>query len=263
MTRAARERMQVRVPLLAASGVAWLVLLLQPDGAHGGGVCAMPGMQMGASPPSFGALAGGAALMFAAMMLPLLGAPVGHIRDRTFARRRPRAIALFLGSYGLLWTAAGVLLMLLAAGIASAASPYVIAAAILAIALWQFSPAKQRCLNRCHAHGGLAAFGAAADLDVLRLGVRHAAWCIASCSGLMLLPMLFPRAHLASMAAMTLWLASEKLERPMAVEWRLRGPVKIVRIAVGQTQLWLERYAPRLPRRGIASASARASASLE
>src|SRR5437763_6568622 len=103
MTAAARERLQARVPLLAMSGGAWLLLFL-----GGAAVCAMPSMRLA-----------GSALMFAAMMLPLLGAPVCHVRDRSLARRRPRAIALFVGVYAALWIAAGVLLLIAAAWIAS------------------------------------------------------------------------------------------------------------------------------------------------
>ncbi len=86
------------------------------------------------------------------------------------------------------------------------------------------SPAKQRCLNRCHAHTELAAFGVKADLDVLRFGFIHAWWCIGACSGLMLLPMLFPGRHLAAMFAITLWLAGERIEKPRSSAWRWRGP---------------------------------------
>jgi predicted metal-binding membrane protein len=232
--------MQVRIPLLAVSGAAWVVLLLRPRGAA---LCSMPGMGTMSPPPSPGALTAASALMFVAMMLPLLGAPVRHVRDRSFARRRPRAVALFLGGYGALWTAAGVVLMLVAARIVAAASAPVTAGAILAIAIWQCSPAKQRCLNRCHLHPGLAAFGRAADLDALRFGLKHGAWCIASCSGLMLLPLLVSRGHIAPMAGITLWLWSEKLEKPMPLAWRVRGPAKAVRVAIGRIPTWRWRSA--------------------
>lgn len=232
MTPAARERLKVRVPLFAASGVAWLLLAVQP---HEVMVCAMPSMQAARMNPA--SLAAGSALMFAAMMLPLLGPPLRHLRDRGLARRRARATALFLGGYGLPWIAAGVALIVLADRIVAADSPAVLALAIAAIAGWQFSPAKQRCLNRCHAHSALAAFGPSADRDALRFGARHAAWCIASCSGLMLLPMLFPSVHLAGMAAITLWLASERLDKPMPARWSLRGPGKMMRIAIAQLRL--------------------------
>jgi len=44
-------------------------------------------------------LAAGSALMIAAMMSPLLMAPLRHVRDRSFARRRARAMLLFVAGY--------------------------------------------------------------------------------------------------------------------------------------------------------------------
>jgi predicted metal-binding membrane protein len=209
MTPAARERWRVGLPLFAASGAAWIALAAQWP------VC---------SAHSLRAMTAHSALMFSAMMLPLVNAPLRHIRDRSFTQRRTRATAIFIVTYGAVWTAAGVVLMMIAASIHAA---IIVAAAML----WQFSPAKQRCLNRCHAHPELAAFGFAADRDALRFGSAHAVWCAASCSGLMLLPMLAGRGEIAAMAAVTLWIASEKLERASPPQWAWRGPAKAVRIA--------------------------------
>ncbi|HEX8692909.1 MAG TPA: DUF2182 domain-containing protein [Longimicrobium sp.] len=234
MTAAARARMRVRVPLLAVGAAAWLVLVVHPAGVvHG----SMPSMRW--TPAS---LVAEAALMFAAMMVPLSGAPVRHVRDRSFARRRWRAVALFAASYALPWIAATVVLLTAAAWIVAAEQPAVSALAVMVVAVCQSSPQKQHCLNRCHAHSELAAFGVKADLDVLRFGFSHASWCIGSCFALMLLPMLFPRGQLAVMAGVTLWLAGERFEKPMPPRWRWRGPTKIVRIALGQARVWLKRF---------------------
>jgi len=229
MTAAARERLQVRLPLFAVSALAWLLLASRPHAMHGSSVPA----RLAAS-----------ALMFAAMMVPLIGPPLRHVRDRSFARRRPRAIALFAGGYSLLWIAAGVALLLAAGSITAAAdSPLVLPAVFVAAAVWQCSPARQRCLNRCHTHATLSAFGPSADRDVLLFGLRHALWCIGSCFALMLLPMLFARGHLVAMAVATLWLAGERLEAPMSPRWRLRLPGKTLRIIAGQTRMGLRRLA--------------------
>ena len=233
MTAVGRARLPIDVPLLAVSAAAWLALVVQPDETA---VCVMASMRWSPVP-----LLAASTLMFAAMMVPLIGAPVAHVRDRSFAERRARAVALFVAGYGLPWLAAGIVLLLLAAWIVASGSALALAAAVAGIALWQVSPAKQQCLNRCHAHTELAAFGLKADLDVLRFGLTHAGWCIGACMGLMLLPMLFPRGHLALMAAVTLWLASERLDRPMPARWQWRGPAKIVRIARRQVRVWLSR----------------------
>lgn len=233
MTAAARERMRVRVPLLAVAAAAWLALALQPGtAAHG----AAHGVRWTAA-----SLAAHAVLMFAAMMVPLSGAPVRHVRHRSFASRRGRAVALFMVGYALPWIAATAVLLVAAAWIVSARSAAVLALAVAGVAVCQASPLKQRFLNRCHGHPALAAFGVRADLGALRFGASHAAWCIGSCAALMLLPMLSARGHLPLMAGVTLWLAGERLEKPRPPRWRLRGPGKAVRIAAGQLRVWRRR----------------------
>jgi predicted metal-binding membrane protein len=226
--------MRVRVPLLVIGAAAWLVLAVHPSAvAHG---------PMASMRPTPASVLAEAALMFAAMMVPLSGAPLRHVRDRSFARRRRRAVALFAAGYALPWIAATVVLLTAAAWIVAAQSPVGLALAVAVVALCQCSPQKQHCLNRCHAHGELAAFGVKADLDVLRFGFSHAGWCIGSCVALMLLPMLFTRGHLAVMAGVMLWLAGERFEKPVPPRWRWRGPVKVVRIALGQAREWLSRF---------------------
>jgi predicted metal-binding membrane protein len=249
MTSAGRARMRVWGPLLAVGAAAWLALVVRPGGMDHGPVHAMH-----RAPAS---LVARAALMFAAMMVPLSGAPVRHVRDRSFARRRPRAVALFVAGYTLPWIAATVALLLAAGWIVAAGSPAVLALAVAAVAVCHSSPWKQRSLNRCHAHPALAAFGARADLDVLRFGFSHASWCIGSCFSLMLLPMLFTRGHLAVMAGVTLWLAGERLEKPLPPRWRWRGPGMIVRIALGQARVWVKRFDRRAPVPRASTLSAR------
>lgn len=245
MTDAARARLRVQAPLLAIAAAASAALALAPSGgAHG----AMHGGHRAPLP-----LLAEAALMFAAMMVPLGGAAVRHVRDRGLARRRGRAVALLVAGYAPPWVAATAVLLAAAAWIAAARSAAVLALAVLAVTLWQCSPLKQLCLNRCHAHPPLAAFGPRADLDVLRFGWSHAGWCIGSCWALMLPPMLLGRGHLVAMAAVTLWLAGERLDKPARPRWRLRGPVNVVRIANAQARLWLRRFerqdrAPAHPR---------------
>ena len=226
--------MRVGGPLLAIGAAAWLALAVLPAGTAHGSTHAVHW-----TPAQ---LVVQAVLMFAAMMVPLSGAPVRHVRDRSLARRRRRAVALFAASYALPWIAATLALLMLARRIVAADSAVVLALAVLAAAVCQSSPRKQHCLNRCHGHPALAAFGGRADLDVLRFGFSHAWWCIGSCAALMLLPMLFTRGHLAVMAGATLWLAGERLEKPMPPRWRWRGPVRIGRIALGQARAWLKRF---------------------
>jgi len=219
MTPEAHERLRVRLPLLAVCLAAWLLLLARPHAMHQS--------RMAAS-----------VLMFAAMMAPLMASSLRHVREQSLARRRLRAMGSFAIGYALVWIAAGMAL-------GEAALRIPAAAAIVLVAAWQCSPAKQRCLNRCHAHPPLAAFGIAADFDALRFGLTHALWCAGSCSALMLLPMLWPPAHLAAMAAVTLWLAGERLSAPQPPQWTLRGPAKTARLIAAQASLWMQRIGAR------------------
>jgi predicted metal-binding membrane protein len=241
MTSARRERLQVSRPLLLLSALAWVLLAAEPN------IIRMPAhsvaMPMPMPPVSFTSLALGWQLMLTAMMLPLLIAPVRHLRDRSFTHRRARAIALFLTSYGAIWMAAGVLLLTFTLTVRQIVPGSWMPLALVALiaVIWQSSPIKQRCLNRNHAHTELAAFGWAADLDALRFGWRHGVWCFGSCWALMLLLMLISRGHIAAMAAVTLWLFAERLERPTPPQWRWHGPDKALRIVIAQIQARLQR----------------------
>ena len=176
-------------------------------------------------------------LMLVAMMAPTLIIPLWYIRVRSFARRRLRSSALFVFGYAAVWMTVGALVLAADTGLKLLHGQSFWSAATLAmIALvWQTSPAKQRCLNRCHTHRSFAAFGASADVDALRFGVSHGVWCVGSCWALMLFPMLLPLGHVAAMAAVSILVFSERLERPTPPGWRFRGLGKATRIVLAQT----------------------------
>ena len=94
----AREVARVRYPVLAISIVAWAVLLAGPCGVNN--YC--PSM----SPRVIAALW---ALMLVAMMAPLTIPALHHVRFTSLARRRGRAIAMFVAGYGAVWMACGIL----------------------------------------------------------------------------------------------------------------------------------------------------------
>ena len=237
----ARELARVRNPVLLLSAVTWILLLVEPGGMgvhahlHGAGAGAMPlgasfRMLLAMNPPA--SLAAGWFVMLVAMMSPALIPPIRHVRQRSFVRRRARSVLLFVAAYGTVWMLAGgvVLAIELAVKLFAPQSYWPAAAVLLIALLWQFSPVKQRCLNRCHAHTELAAFGTAADLDALRFGLTHGLWCAASCWALMLFPMLLPRGHFVAMAAVAFLILAERLERPMSPAWRWRGLGSVKRI---------------------------------
>ncbi|UVO52953.1 DUF2182 domain-containing protein [Sphingomonas sp. SUN039] len=256
MTPEARERRTVRQPLLAASALAWALLAAAASGlalpalCAGVALAALPApatptpaaidLALAMNPPA--TLAIGWALMLAAMMLPLLAAPIRHVRARSLTRRRGRAVALFVGGYAAVWMATGTVLLAsaLMLRLALPGSALPLAGALFVAALWQVSPLKQRCLNRCHSLPGLAAFGAAADRDALRFGVSQGVWCVGACWALMLLPLLVAQGHLFAMAAVALWLAGERIDRPVRPAWALRWPDKALRLVRARAAMRLQ-----------------------
>ncbi|HTC46529.1 MAG TPA: DUF2182 domain-containing protein [Candidatus Aquilonibacter sp.] len=237
----ARELARVRNPVLLISAAGWILLVVEPGRINmvHCPVASSGSMLLAMNPPA--SLAMGWALMLVAMMSPVLIQPIRHIRLRSFTHRRTRSIMLFLAGYAAIWMVlGGVLLAIDSAAKLFSPHSYLPAAGVVIIALvWQFSPIKQRCLNRCHAHRELAAFGTAADVDALRFGITHGSWCAGSCWALMLVPMLLPGVHIIAMAAAAVLIFGERLEQPGLPCWRLRGLGKAIRIAVAQTRIRL------------------------
>jgi predicted metal-binding membrane protein len=248
----AQEFARVRNPVLFVAVAGWILLLVGQGSMLMFAHCpaaSCEAMSFSASLHMFlamnhpASLAAGWALMLVAMMSPVLVPPLYYIRGRSFTHRRVRSTAFFLAGYAAIWMAVGgILLAIVVAVKLLAPQTYLAAAAVVLIALaWQFSPIKQRCLNRCYAHPVLAAFGGAADFDALRFGMTHGAWCVGSCWALMLAPMLLPQAHVLAMAAVAILIFCERLEAPGPLCWRWRGFGKAARIMIAQAQIRLQR----------------------
>jgi len=228
MTYEAREFARVRYSVLLLTAATWVLLIAQPHGMaghahlHAGNSAAVQTQ------------AAGWALMLVAMMAPLLIPSIQYVRQRSFKHRRARAVALFVSGYGALWMAAGAVVLAIETTVKLLAPMSFLPAAGVALiaVVWQFSPIKQRALNRCHLHTELAAFGATADLAVLRFGLTHGVWCVVSCWALMLFPMLLPSGRVAAMAAVAFLVFSERLDRPMPPSWRFRGLTSVKHMVV-------------------------------
>lgn len=251
MTPEARERRRIRRPVLAVTAGAWLATIViavaaaGPTGHHPSGVAAsahtghdVDVVVTGAATHAVHewglAFLGSWLLMLAAMMTPLLIPVLRHVHARSLPRRRARAVALVVAAYAAAWTAGGVVLTAVATALRAVApvgGAAIVVGLVVAVA-WQLSPAKQRCLNRCHAHPAVRAFGHAADLAALRTGAQHARWCFGSCWALMLLPLLVTTSHVLAMVPVTLWMWAERLDRPTRPSWRGRLPTRAAR-AVG------------------------------
>jgi predicted metal-binding membrane protein len=237
MTPAARERARVRAPLLIVSAAAWAILAATSLAAESGAAHAHH------ATPRLPSLAIDWLLMVAAMMGPLLTGPVRHIRDRSLARQRARSVTLFAAGYAAVWMAAGAVLEAIALGALAVESPLPIVICVCAAAVWQCSPIKQQCVNRGHVHPELAPGGRAADAAAQRFGVTHGLWCAGSCWALMLLPLVATHAHAAVMVIVSLWIAAERLERPMPRAWRVRAPQKALRLVYARSMIgeWIGR----------------------
>ncbi|GAA4401817.1 hypothetical protein GCM10023168_11790 [Fodinibacter luteus] len=200
-------------------------------GATGPASADRPGASgSGVSVPAFLA---GWLVMLTAMMAPHTMAALRHAHARTLPRRRPMTLALVLGAFTATWVGGGLVLLVAstALSIRAGRADLAFAVAVVVAAVWQVSPAKQRCLNRHHTRPPLAAFGWAAGADAIRLGGRHAAWCFGSCWALMLVALLAPGWHVAVMVVVTAWMWAELLDRPRSPAWEVRVPHRAARVA--------------------------------
>lgn len=244
MTTSLTIRRSVSYLILAVSAMLWILLLLNPwqllivrhcAFSATGSLRASWQLLLAINPVS--ALLAGWMLMVTAMMLPKLIAPVHYIFERSLKRRRLRSAILFILAYMSTWLCAGVLMIAVIVQLnLLMPKSYLPAIGLGFIAIiWQFSPLKQRCLNRGHDHRTLSAFGWKADRDALLFGALHGFWCIGSGWALMLFPMSLPEGHNLAMFAVTILMVSEHLEHPRAPRWRVNLSAKLLRILLAQT----------------------------
>jgi predicted metal-binding membrane protein len=217
----AREYARLQNCVFSISLIAWIVILLEPRTP----CCAPKQLQMLLALNSPDSLARNWGLMLIAMMTPTLVPALYHIRISSFARRRARSLAFFVGGYGAVWIAAGSVMFAVQLGATWLAfQSYLPAGVVAAVALvWQGSPFKQRCLNRTHSHRAIAAFGVAADWDVFCMGLEHGLWCAGSCWAAMFFSMLLPEGHFIAMFAVSILMFCERLDPPKTPSWRCRG----------------------------------------
>lgn len=136
-------------------------------------------------------------VMIAATMLPASLPSIGVFNAGAALLARPRrALATFLGSYALLWTAFGLLAFLadvILHHLADAtpwlaARPWLIEAGVVALAgTYQLSPLKRRSLAACRHPASLLSISVPPRRGSLQLGVDHGLACLGGSWALMLL----------------------------------------------------------------------------
>ncbi len=141
---------------------------------------------------TFGWFLGAWVVMMAAMMLPSV-APTVALYSRMTKTRSPWSPALFVVGYFLVWGAVGALAFALAsthvAGDALAwdrGGRWVAGATLVAAAVYELTPAKNICLQKCRSPLGFL-LGAWRDgpAGALQMGSKHGAWCVGCCWALM------------------------------------------------------------------------------
>jgi predicted metal-binding membrane protein len=167
--------------LLVAAAGAWAV-----TGDRMGGMDAGPGTELG----GLGWFAVVWVTMMAAMMLPSI-APMVLAHPRVQIGATPA----FVAGYLLTWAAVGMLGWALIEGVRSLdlgvlawdeAGPYVAGGAILAAAIYQLSPLKNRSLHRCrNPRAFVSEHWRPGRVGALRMGIEHGCLCVASSWALM------------------------------------------------------------------------------
>jgi predicted metal-binding membrane protein len=200
MEAATTPRFQVRLDprqvalialLLALAAVGWIVTDDRMGGMDHG-----PGTDLG----SLGFYVTAWVVMMAAMMFPSILPMVSVYQMVQRKRRRrgrhlPGGTALFISGYIACWTAFGLAAYGLFALLRSLdiealgwreAGPYVAGGVLVGAAVYQLTPLKDACLTRCR---GPLTFVMTSWRDgpagAALMGVKHGAWCVGCCWGLM------------------------------------------------------------------------------
>jgi predicted metal-binding membrane protein len=169
------------VSLLVVAAGAWAV-----TGDRMGGMDTGPGTELG----SLGWFAVVWVTMMAAMMLPSIAPMV-----LAHARVQIGATPAFVAGYLLTWAAVGILAYALVEGVRSLdfgvlawaeAGRYVAGGAILAAAIYQLSPLKNRSLGRCrNPRAFVSEHWRPGPVGALRMGIEHGRVCVGSSWALM------------------------------------------------------------------------------
>jgi len=164
------------------------------------------------------------AVMMAGMMIPSVSPMLltyGMIARRSVPRTAARQIYALAAGYLLVWTAFSfgatalqriLAALLLVSPMMEVSSPRVGAAFLLIAGVYQLAPFKGNCLRMCQSPiGFLMGRWRAGTIGAFRMGLEHGSYCVGCCWGLMLLLFAGGVMNLMVIAALTLFVAFEKL----------------------------------------------------
>jgi predicted metal-binding membrane protein len=230
---ALRARLGLVVLLFALAGLAWWFTADRMAGMDAG-----PGTDLG----TLGWFLGVWVVMMAAMMFPSVAPTVALYSQMTRERGLTRPL-LFTGGYLLVWGAAGVVGYglfelgdsLLGGDLAwDAAGQWLVGGILIVAAIYELTPLKEVCLAKCRSPLGFLV-GAWRDGPggAIRMGVKHAAWCVGCCWALMAALFALGVMSLAWMAFVAALIALEKtLPWGRAVTWGTAAVLVLLAVAV-------------------------------
>jgi len=209
--------------LILLAAIAWLVTGDQMSGMDAG---------PGTDPGTLGFFLGVWVVMMAAMMFPSIAPMVTmHVRIQEARRAKGQsapvgATTLFVGGYLVSWAAAGLFgygvyqLGKALTGDTFAwhnAGPELAGGIIVLAAIYQLTPMKDVCLRHCRSpFMFLMEHWRPGRLGALEVGIRHGAWCVGCCWGLMAALFALGIMSIGWMAFVAALIAAEKL-----LPWRV------------------------------------------
>jgi predicted metal-binding membrane protein len=207
---AVRVRLGLVALLFALAGLAWWLTADRMAGMDAG-----PGTDLG----TLGWFLGIWVVMMAAMMFPSVAPTVALYSQMTRERGLSRPL-LFSGGYLLVWGAAGVVAYglfdlgnsLLGDDLAwDSAGQWLVGGILLIAAIYELTPLKEACLAKCRSPlGFLIGAWREGSGGAIRMGARHAAWCVGCCWALMAALFALGVMSLAWMAFVAALIALEK-----------------------------------------------------
>lgn len=224
----------VAIALAAATALAWVGIVSWTPGS-----AAMDDMAM--APLSSVAALGLFLLMWTIMMVAMMfpaALPMVLIFHRVSNDRRQKGLAavptwVFVAGYLAVWAAFGVafygveavLRGLAGAGSGTARLPATVAAlAFLAAGVYQLTPLKSVCLQRCRSPMGFVMFHWRKGIaGAVGMGVIHGAYCLGCCWALMVILLGVGVMNLAWMGLLTLLIFVEKVLPAGALVGRVVG----------------------------------------